>query len=1822
MDSQFKILLNAALNLQKSENEINKQIDKLKTESIKVGVELSTTNAKKSLKELSAESQKVLTQNKINFDNRLNTYLKNNTKLSSGLKDEILRIQSSIKSVDRTGLKSLQKDFSNVTSEAASLGRTGDNALTRLQKNTVQFLNYLGSATVIMTAVNSVRSLVTTVSDLDKSIVDLQQATGYSYSQTKELLNTYIDLGQQLGATGKEVADSAGEWLRQGKSISDTNELIKDSMILSKVGQIDSAQATELLTSAMKGYKVQVSDVLGIVDKLSAVDMSSATDVQGLATAMSRVASMASLAGVSMDKLLGYLAVVGETTKKEMSSIGESFQTIFSRMGNIKVGKFTEGKTGESLNDVEKVLTPLGIKLRDSEKSFRDFDKVLDDIGKRWSTLSQVEQNAIGVAIAGTRQRENFTVLMQNYSKALEYTGVSAASSGTAMQKFSAYEDSVESKTKKLQAGFEKLSTDTLNSGFIKGFLDASNVLVNFTDKIGLLNVALVGGFAALAKFSDSGITQLLVGLSQSIKSFGLSVIGKQADTTATIADTVAVEANTVAQEANATATAGIGAASKTASAGVGMLGTAMSLLPLVAVVGGIVGIVTLIDNVTTSTKELKAQVVDAESAYASANSELDSVNTQLKDQNDLMVKLSKKDKLTYAEEGQLDELKDITKELEIQADLANEKKQKSQKQLAVSSADLANRYGVTNFTASVDFNKQDIINRHELSTDKKDLSSLVASFEYLNELKKKTTNSEEEKEYYSMLSEYTDKYSSSVWDQVSILEKQKTNMKDYYDSIMKTVKSGGTITKEQQKVKDAYEQTASAIEFVYSILKPDKLKEMKFNDVFNEASFSEAKDKLEKLSKSGKLTPETISSNKEYKKLITETGLSATEVANQIDALSEKTKKSGEDADKSSKSYHTLSSTLKDLKDVNEAMSSLDSAYASLKSKEHVSFDNITKIQEAFKGTQGLSKFITLLSTSKSVTGEVQEAFNKLVGSYLETNVALNNLDDSNKKLITSQLEQMGVANASEIVDKRLAVQKQFLTEKGRELADATATDIIEFKEEHKVSGDVETALSKLAAQKAGVNNVVLSTQGDIENLLSLMNTAHATTNALSILARLKAGEKIYGANAEWYKNIQDEAQNEANDYYKSLNKKVTYAKTNYTGGAATKKTEDKSKNKKSGEDKYLENAQAQIAALKYKLDMEEISEKTYYDRLDKLNDKYFKGKKKYQEQYRQYNVEVYNGEKKLEEDRIKDKFDALKQKLDLGKITEAQYYKTLEEYNEKYYKKNKDLQDEYKSNLVTLYEYEKELQKKRIDNLADSESSVIDSFSKVISKIKDEASDMKDGSPEQSSKYAEGISVAKNEVVYLQTEIEKLNKLYKSGKIDTESYTSMYQKLQDTLDETNDSFDDLYESMASSFETDFESVIDNLSAAYDKLTDKINDSYDAYEKLINSQKESLEEQNDANDYAESIADKTKDITDTQTELAKINAAVSSGDREAIAKQKDLQKQLADEQKELNDTQADHELKTKEDLLDKSLDGYKDITDKQLEDAKTVYNTKLDNLKSLYNQEKELIKHISDYTQSEFASKISGLNTQIQDILKSLNTALESNVSGVGTDISGISNSSSYNNVAGAVSGVLNGLGSSYNEDTQIRSILQNGRGKDYGISASELNSYVMSKYGNPLSYEQMVQIAKIKGISGINSVDDVKGNDVNKNRILQALLAARFKETGKIKANRNSFLNSIGEHGLVAARDEEIILDQTDSKTFQSFIPIMKDVSKQFKPHTPNLSNLINNNSSDRNISVKFDSLISGITVSNDYDIVNGVKQNASKIANIITKEISSKR
>lgn len=355
-------------------------------------------------------------------------------------------------------------------------------------KNTItRMFDYTGVYRVLNKLMASFSKIIQLSKELDSTMFNLRVVTGGSREEAAGLIGDYRKLADQLGATTVQIANAANEWLRQGYEAQQANELITASTYLSKLGMIESGQATEYLTSMIKGFKLEVSDAINVVSKLTAVDMEAASSAGDIAAALQNVSTTAQLAGVSLDETIAYATTIIETTQRDASSVGMALRTIMSRYGNVKAGAYTKMNLEsssdtdlENLNDIEKVLGKIGISIRSTNTEFRSFSEVLEELSDKWINLDNVSKNAIATAMAGVRQREQFLVLMENMERVEELEQISATSQGTAEQKYAAYMETIESASNRLQSAWENLAMTLEQSGIVKLFTDLSVVLMKY----------------------------------------------------------------------------------------------------------------------------------------------------------------------------------------------------------------------------------------------------------------------------------------------------------------------------------------------------------------------------------------------------------------------------------------------------------------------------------------------------------------------------------------------------------------------------------------------------------------------------------------------------------------------------------------------------------------------------------------------------------------------------------------------------------------------------------------------------------------------------------------------------------------------------------------------------------------------------------------------------------------------------------------------------------------------------------------------------------------------------------------------------------------------------------------------------------------------------------------------------------------------------------------------------------------------------------------------------------------------------------------------
>lgn len=465
---------------------------------IKVDVELDTSKAKKQLDDLTKQKQKVeidvdasklkeaskeiedigkRKQQKIQLD--VNTSeLDEAVKKINHLKQGKIHIKANVdgtKAVDN-----MAKSYDTAKKSAQGLGTS------------IKELAKLGLS--FQTIEQSARAAVEAISDIYNATLDLQMATGDSYSEVRNMVSGYNDMAKSLGAITTEVTSGADTWLRSGKSLAETNMLIKDTMVLSKNAKMTSEDSSKVLTATLNGFQLAADQASHVNDILSSIDMSSSSDAGGIGTALTKTASMAHNAGLSLEKTAASIATIKEVTQDSDESIGNALKSMLSRMNQIKAGKFIDAETGEALNDTEKVLKAVGINMRDVNGQFLDAETIIDNVGKKWLMFDRNTQKAIATAMGGTYQYNKLISLFDNYNKVLSLTETAQNSNGVALQKFNdAYLNSLEAKKKSLQASFESLSVNLISKESISGIMEATQSVIEFLDHTNLLKTALTG---------------------------------------------------------------------------------------------------------------------------------------------------------------------------------------------------------------------------------------------------------------------------------------------------------------------------------------------------------------------------------------------------------------------------------------------------------------------------------------------------------------------------------------------------------------------------------------------------------------------------------------------------------------------------------------------------------------------------------------------------------------------------------------------------------------------------------------------------------------------------------------------------------------------------------------------------------------------------------------------------------------------------------------------------------------------------------------------------------------------------------------------------------------------------------------------------------------------------------------------------------------------------------------------------------------------------------------------------------------------------------
>ena len=338
----------------------------------------------------------------------LNEELGDLNRNNEALKQRVATEQAATKeSIDATAALKKQSNAQKNLVSVKGATSIWDMMANDIRRATMRIADFGVAAKILNKIPQDIQKVIQYTKELDAAMTNVRVVTGASAEEAKTLARGYTQLAKELGVTTVEVANSANEWNRQGYEAEEANNLIIASTKLAKLGMISTTEATKDLTSAIKGFKLSTEEAMSVVDKLTKIDQVAAISAGNLAEGLARVATTAQQAGLSLDETAAMVTTITEVTQRDASTAGEALRTLISRYSNVKAGVFTSmgeeaEETSGNINDIEKVLGKLGIRIRTSGTEMRSIEDVLDELAEKWDTLDDVSRNAVASAFAGS----------------------------------------------------------------------------------------------------------------------------------------------------------------------------------------------------------------------------------------------------------------------------------------------------------------------------------------------------------------------------------------------------------------------------------------------------------------------------------------------------------------------------------------------------------------------------------------------------------------------------------------------------------------------------------------------------------------------------------------------------------------------------------------------------------------------------------------------------------------------------------------------------------------------------------------------------------------------------------------------------------------------------------------------------------------------------------------------------------------------------------------------------------------------------------------------------------------------------------------------------------------------------------------------------------------------------------------------------------------------------------------------------------------------------------------------------------------------------
>lgn len=382
-------------------------------------------------------------------------------------------------------------------------GLDGKNAFSTMSAAVQKFSQYVGASTIVLSLLGGFRDIINNVIALDASLVEFNKVADLTSEELKSVTAQAYDLGSEIGRTGKDVIDAATEFRRAGYDLNSSLNMSEAALVMTNVGDAikDTADAASILIAVLRGFNMADSQAMDVVDKINEVSNTAPIGFENIAEGLTRLSGTMYQNGTSIEQTIG-LITGGFAQLRNVEKVSAGLLQISQRLRGIdEDGQAIEGLAPKLAGAFGEV----GVSILDPEGNLRSTFDILRDYAGVYDSLSDVQRQYLNELAAGNRQVTVLNAIMQQWDDVEKAINSATNATGSAEKENAIFMDSIQGKVNEFESSWQRLSNTAVDNDLIKGIVSLGTVGVNSLEtlisKFGALSTVAGGaGIASLVK--------------------------------------------------------------------------------------------------------------------------------------------------------------------------------------------------------------------------------------------------------------------------------------------------------------------------------------------------------------------------------------------------------------------------------------------------------------------------------------------------------------------------------------------------------------------------------------------------------------------------------------------------------------------------------------------------------------------------------------------------------------------------------------------------------------------------------------------------------------------------------------------------------------------------------------------------------------------------------------------------------------------------------------------------------------------------------------------------------------------------------------------------------------------------------------------------------------------------------------------------------------------------------------------------------------------------------------------------------------------------